>query len=148
MARYVSFLCAFMFLCMGSCFGETIVWSGEVQADGAPSPIVALEIGKRYQIRASGTMDLGRWWQQGKPLKNDACYGYNDVVGPEPIESLKDSINIGVSDGKYHPDHVYHSEPFIAQESGVHFWIHDINYNDNKGSLTVEVLQLPAQESN
>ena len=145
MTRSFALICSAALLSIGSCFGQTVVWSGAINADGDPSPVINLDLGKSYKIRASGSMDLGRWWQGGKPLQNDACYGFNSMVEPQPIESLKNSLSIGLSDGKYHSNHVYESAPFIAIQSGIHFWIYDINYNDNKGALTVEVIELPTE---
>jgi hypothetical protein len=139
--KHAFFLFIFSLFCTNS-YADTIVWQGDVLADGAPSHLIQLELGKEYQIQVSGTMNLGKWWQAGGPLTNDACYEFNDKVPPSRIDSILNSMNIPLSDGKYHPDHVYTSKPFLAAQDGIHFWIHDSKYSDNSGALQVKVIKL------
>ncbi len=121
-------------------FADTVVWKGTVKADGSPSAVVTLALGQRYEIRVSGTMNLGNWWQNKEQLLNDACYEFSSNTTPTSQPAFKNSNNINVGDGKYHPDHIYQSNPFTAAQSGVHFWIHDKDYSDNSGELQVEVI--------
>lgn len=132
----------FCIFSISSIYGDTVVWSGNLSAKGEQSPIVPLTLGKHYRIKVSGTMNLGKWWQQGKPLEDDACYEFNDSMPAIKIDSFKNSLHIHLGDGKYHPDHLYQSELFTAAQEGVHFWIYDTDYSDNSGSLHVEVIEV------
>lgn len=125
-----------------SCFAEKVIWSGDVNADGTPTKAVELTLEKKYQLRAKGTLNLGKWWQAGKPLEEDACYEFNTPSTPHKNETFMNSMRISVCDGKYHEDHVYTSPTFTAKQNKIHFWINDEDYSDNNGSLRVEVLQL------
>jgi len=51
-------------------------------------------------------------------------------------------MNFEVCGGKYQSDHVYISQPFVAVQSGIHFWIYDTDYEDNSGEFEVEVIQV------
>jgi hypothetical protein len=114
-------LFAFFFTCavlaLGCCQANTVVWNGEVNASGAPSDSVPLVLGKKYMIKVSGIVNLGKWWQQGKPLAEDACYEFNAPSGPTHYRTFKNSLRVSVCDGKYHDDHTYQSEPFVAAQS-------------------------------
>jgi len=125
-----------------TCHAEQIVWSGEVNSNGTPTVSIPLVLGQKYQIKASGIVNLGKWWQQGKPFANDACYEFNPQLTPTALQTLKNSLNLPLGDGSYHINHVYESAPFMAVQSGIHFWIYDTNYADNSGSLHVEILKL------
>ena len=146
MNRFLPTLCLFSVLAFGICTADMTVWKGKVDSDGTPTPTVKLLLGKRYQIKASGTMNLGKFRQAGLPLADDACFEFNDKVTPKITHGLQNSIGISVCDGHYHPDHRYQSIPFKAIQSGVHFWIYDTDYNDNHGNLEVEVIQLNDEE--
>jgi len=124
------------------CFAEKVIWSGDVSSDGTPTKAVELTLEKQYQIRVKGTVNLGKWWQAGKPLEEDACYEFNTPSGPQKNETLMNSIQISVCDGKFHEDHVYTSPTFTAKQNKVHFWINDEDYSDNTGSLRLQILQV------
>lgn len=121
---------------------DEVVWTGNVNSDGTPSEAVRLNLKDTYQIKVSGFINLGKWVQQREKLANDACYEFNPEAATEQIISIKNSLDIAVCDGKYHPDHVYISKPFIAQQNRVHFWIFDQDYDDNHGELKVEIIQV------
>lgn len=123
---------------------DNVVWKGEINADGTPTSAIKLEVRKRYQIKVSGFVNLGKWKQGGKNLANDACYEFDEEGNTfQRVETIKNSHDITVcSDKKYHPDHVYQSEPFVAKQDRIHFWIYDTYYDDNSGSLKVEVSQV------
>ena len=140
--RFLCFL-APLILSLTTLCAEHVVWSGEVSSNGNPTALVKLTPKKKYQIKASGEINLGKWWQLGKPLADDACYEYNELVEPRHVNTLKNSLQISLCDGTYHADHIYISKPFIADQGGIHFWVQDIDYNDNKGSLKVELIELP-----
>lgn len=123
-------------------YAEKIIWSGEVNSDGNATPVIKLELGKKYQITASGAVNLGKWVQQGKPLGNDACYEFGDGLQSKKIETLKNSINFNICQGDYNPEHFYKSKPFTAFQNGVHFWIQDTDYEDNSGALKVQLIQV------
>lgn len=125
---------------------ERVVWSMPVKADGTPTPKLELQLGERYQIRVSGTINLGNWTQNGEKLVNDAFYQYNDRTAPTLLPSLKNSMNIPFRDSHYHPDHIYVSNPFMAFQTSLHFWIYDADYNDNTGHLKVEVIKIDQDE--
>lgn len=123
-------------------YADHVIWDGKVLSDGTPTAFVKLEIGKNYRIKVQGSANLGKWWQQGKPLASDACYEYADGVPPSKLEVLKNSMSISVCDGHYHPDHIYQSAIFKTKQSGIHFWMFDSDYTDNSGELQVQVIEI------
>lgn len=139
---YPFFLCVFFSNLYSA---ERVFWSGKVDANGKPTDSIKLELGKEYSLKVTGEVNLGKWWQQKKPLANDACYEFSDATEP-PVRTkfttFKNSLNIQVCDGKYHPDHIYQSAPFFAVQTGIHFWIYDTNYEDNSGALDVQIIQV------
>lgn len=140
-----SFFSFLFLLCLGFsgfCAADTVVWSGDVNSNGDPTPLIKLDIGKTYKIKVSGTVNLGKWIQAGEPLTQDACYEENPKVKPSLLNTFRNSFDIKVCQSGYRPDHVYVSEPFVAADNGVHFWIHDTDYTDNNGSLHVEVIRV------
>lgn len=137
------FLSAFLAITLYAA-DEQVIWSGSVSSDGTPSPNVKLELGKRYQIIVSGTVQLGHWLQNQQLLTNDAFYQFNERIKPFPSSSFKNSMNLPFTDNAYNPDHVYSSQPFTAFQSAIHFWVHDTNYADNSGALQVKIIKLPS----
>lgn len=131
-----------LMMIVGTIYSDTVVWSGKVNADGTPSKVVPLTLGKKYIIKVSGIVNLGKWWQQGKPLAEDACYEFNAELKPEKYNTFSNSLHISVCDGTYHADHVYQSSPFMAAQSGIHFWVYDTDYSNNSGSLDVQVIEV------
>ncbi|WP_068469285.1 hypothetical protein [Candidatus Protochlamydia phocaeensis] len=127
---------------------HSIVWKGEVNSDGTPSKVIKLELGKHYQIEVSKVVNLGKWWQQGEPFAEDACYEFNPKIPPKKLNTLRNSMNITIGDGQYHPDHVYTSPVFTASQTGIHFWVYDSDYNDNSGSFQVKVFKINVDPSN
>lgn len=125
------------------CSAETVIWKGEVSSDGTPTQAIPLQLHKKYQIRVSGFVNLGKWIQSGEKLANDACYEFNKETMTTKIVSFKNSNNISVCGENYHFDHVYQSNPFIAKQNKIHFWIYDTNYEDNSGSFQIEVVAIP-----
>lgn len=116
----------------------TPIWKGTISAEGPPSPKVQLTKGQTYQIEVSGHMSLGTW-KNGKILMNDACYEFNAVGAPILLPSFRNTLDISVCDGKYHPNHLYQSAPFVAEKDEISFWIFDTDYKDNSGELSVQV---------
>lgn len=141
MGRIFLITCSFLAISF-PCFADKIIWSGEVKADGTPSNLIKLTLHKKYQIEVKGFVNLGKWIQNKEALANDACYEFNKETFTSKIEALRNSHNISVCDGKYHSDHVYYSEPFIAKQDRIHFWIYDSYYDDNSGVLTVQITEL------
>lgn len=128
---------------------EKVVWSGDVNADGSPTKAITIVRNKYYQIKASGFVNLGKWIQQGDKLASDACYQFNQKGTIIDLESsLKNSSNISVCDGKYHPDHIYISKAFRAEQDRIHFWVNDISYDDNEGNFQVQIIEVEPVESN
>ncbi|QLH37386.1 MAG: hypothetical protein HWD61_15605 [Parachlamydiaceae bacterium] len=138
------FLCAFSFsmLLASASFAEHVVWEGQLAADGTPSPVVDLKLNKTYEIVVSGSVNLGKWVEAGKPLAQDASYEYNAPSGPTKAKTFRNSSDIPLNDSAFNPTHVYRSEPFVAKQNKIHFWIQDADYSDNTGNLTVKVQQL------
>lgn len=138
--------CFALYICslflFSHCCAEKVVWEGKVESNGTPSQKIKLILGEKYQIEVGGLINLGKWWKSGQPLIQDASYEFNAQAAPSHLISFKNSLNIPVGDGKYHPNHIYFSEPFIAVQSGIHFWIYDTNYEDNSGHLDVKVILL------
>lgn len=140
--KLFSLILASFLLLSANIFADTIIWSGEVNSNGTPTTNVKLELGKKYQIKVSGMMNLGKWWKGGVPLMQDACYEFNALTKSALNPSLKNSLNISVCNGNFHQDHLYQSLPFIAAQSAIHFWIYDTDYSDNSGALQVQVINL------
>ncbi len=132
----------FLFFCIGSVHADTVVWSGNVNSDGLPTTPVPLVLRETYQIKASRYINLGKWIQAGQKLANDACFEFNTQAGKEKIECLRNSNDISVCDGTYHPDHIYKSEPFKATQNRIFFWVNDTDYEDNSGFFHVEITHI------
>lgn len=131
-------------LCFGvsSSYADEVIWKGFVDSNGTPSKPIELTIYERYQIKASHYINLGKWHQGFQKLANDACYQFDPEakISPDKLESLKNSQNISVCRGEYHEDHVYLSEPFVAKQNLIFFWIYDSDYNDNNGAFELEII--------
>lgn len=124
-----------------SAYCETIVWSGTVNANGTPSPLISLELHKEYIIKASGFVNLGKWIQNNEKLANDACYEFNNETSTAKVATLRNSIDISLCTGEYRPDHKYQSAPFSAKHDRIHFWVYDTTFEDNSGEFKVEIVQ-------
>lgn len=143
--------CSF-FVFSNMAHAEYVVWAGQVNSNGTPTSPIPLQLHKRYQIKVSGVVNLGKWKQGGKALANDACFEY--VAGEETADnphmtklvSLKNSNDIKVCNGEFHKDHVYESLPFTAEQTKIHFWVYDTNYEDNYGSFQVEISEVSDAE--
>lgn len=120
----------------------TVIWKGPVRSDGPPTPKVRLTVGQTYQIDVTGSIILGRQEKSGKQMINDACYEYNSMGVPILLPTFKNTLNISVCDGKYHANHAYQSQPFVAEAEDISFWIFDTDYRDNSGELQVTVSQV------
>ncbi|MCE2983941.1 MAG: hypothetical protein LW832_10310 [Parachlamydia sp.] len=125
----------------GHAQADKTVWMGEIQANGAPSELVTLELNQDYKIKVSGFMNLGKWIQKREKLANDACYEFSAEKEIQKIEAIKNSLDINVCDGTFHADHIYESKPFTAKKNRLHFWVNDHDYDDNSGSFHVELIQ-------
>ncbi|HEY4832981.1 MAG TPA: hypothetical protein VIH61_10530 [Waddliaceae bacterium] len=134
-------LCGFCFSICSS-YADEVIWKGKVDSSGIPTKLIDLKIHDQYQIKVSQYINLGKWVQASERLANDACYQFDEKakLSPHKYESIKNSHNISVCDGKYHDDHVYLSEPFIAKQNRIFFWIYDIDYDDNSGALDLEII--------
>lgn len=132
----------FLATCRSTDIAEKVVWKGEVLADGTPSQPIQLKLHHEYKVKTEGFVNLGKWKQGGEQLANDACYEFNTEGELAKLESLRNTSGISVCDGKYHPDHIYHSETFTAEQDKIHFWVHDFNYDDNSGAFKVQILQV------
>ena len=135
-----------IFCCVCVCFSQAnaneVVWKGKVHSDGTPSDHINLTMHQKYQIKATGFINLGKWMQAGEKLANDPCFEFNEKLAPEKFESLKNSQNIPICTGKYQPDHVYLSDPFEAKQNRIFFWVFDTDYEDNGGAFDVEVIHI------
>ena len=135
--------CAALLLFGASCFAESTVWEGEVNSNGIPSELIKLTLGKKYNIKVSGTVNTEKWHQGNVPLGEDACFDFGDHLHPVPNELIKNSMGLDFcQDGLYHEDHVYESRPFVAKQNGIHFWVNDFDYSDNTGAFKLQVIEL------
>lgn len=142
MAKYVLLLILSSTLFFAQSEADIQVWSGQVKAEGQPSVFIPLKEGKKYRIKASGSVNLGKWKQQGKALASDACYEYAEGIEPEKVKGLRNSLEISICDEGYKSNHIYESKPFKAIFGGIHFWVDDIDYNDNSGQFNVIVSEV------
>jgi hypothetical protein len=120
------------------------------------SSTTVLKTGILYKIRASGTSNVGGL---GDGLGDAEYANFSN-----PPSSLQDNcggtpdgvdLGIGIDDsnndnnkfplwGNYEPNHVYTID-FAGQGSSISLNYHDCAYNDNSGSLTVEIWWSPHQ---
>lgn len=130
------------FLCFSVCSlsADEVIWRGKVESNGTPTKLITLKTHEEYQIKASGFINLGKWKQAGEALANDACFEFSEKFPPEKFQALKNSNEIDICKGEYHPDHVYVSAPFVAKDNRIFFWVNDLNYDDNSGDFEVEVI--------
>lgn len=140
MKIYLILCCVCFSFCQS--FADEVIWKGKVHSDGTPTAQINLTLHQKYQIKASGYINLGKWMQAGEKLANDPCFEFNEKLAPEKIESLKNSQNIVICTGKYQPDHTYLSETFEAKQNRLFFWIFDTDYEDNNGEFEVEVIHI------
>ncbi|MBN9377178.1 MAG: hypothetical protein BGO14_04645 [Chlamydiales bacterium 38-26] len=127
---------------ISSLSAEHVVWSGAVSSNGNPTQAVSLNLDKKYQIVAQGTINLGKWVEGGHRLEDDPCYEFNAPSGPEKLKSLRNSNDIPLNDKTFNPEHLYKSEPFVAKQSKIHFWVYDLDYSDNTGAFDVKIVEL------
>lgn len=142
MKQGILFLLCMTFVCSSVSSAEKIIWQGEVSSYGEPTEPITLVNRKKYQIKVKGFVNLGKWIQGTEKLANDACYEFSQTDKKLKWEAIKNSGNISVCDNSYHPDHVYQSEPFIAKQNRILFWVNDTNYDDNNGAFHVQVVEL------
>jgi hypothetical protein len=147
--RFIQHLLFIFFLFSLICLeANTSIWQGEVSSDGNPSPVVRLKLGHKYQIQVTGTINLGKWRRNGDALEDDACFEFaKNNTTPSAIFTFKNSMNVSLCDGHFHPSHVYLSAPFLAAQNGIHFWVHDDDYENNSGSFQVQVIELEVPPS-
>ncbi|MDP1836781.1 MAG: CFI-box-CTERM domain-containing protein [Chlamydiales bacterium] len=129
---------------------DELFWSGLVGSDGTPVE-VKLNKGDTYVIEAKKTISEGIWVENKKPFANDACYEFNAMVdadGPKALPIFKSSAPIGVCDGKYHDDHVYKSETFVADDSPLKLWVFDTDYRDNTGNFEASIYKVASATTN
>lgn len=132
------------FFCLSVCSlsADEVIWKGKVDSNGTPSEVIKLNIHDRYQIKASQFINLGKWNQAGEKLANDPCFEFSDKLQPTKFESLKNSNELSICEGKYHADHVYLSEPFVAKQNRIFFWVNDTDYDNNHGSFDLEIIHV------
>lgn len=133
------FLLAAYSLSLGA---NEVIYSGSVHSDGTPTPPIPLVLHDKYQIRVTGVTNLGKFVQNREKLANDACFEFGVERAAEKISSFRNSSDISVCDGQYHPDHIYQSEVFSANQNKIHFWVYDTDYEDNHGEFKVEVIHI------
>ncbi|MBW6455611.1 MAG: hypothetical protein K0A98_06975 [Trueperaceae bacterium] len=115
-----------------------------VPATGERVVLTGLRAGDVYQLRASGWMSFGTWWQNGRPLLDDACFEFAAKGFPDPLPVVANDLGLSLCDGGYRDDHVYLSQTFVAPSPQVVLWVIDTDYRDNAGSVLVEALWLRA----
>ena len=122
--------------------GENV--SLEVPADGTPTKAIDLKLSHKYQIKVTGAVNLGKYWEGNTVLADDACYELIAKTGKatSPLKNFRNSLDINVCEEKYREDHTYTSKTFVAKQSKIHFWIDDIDYSDNSGSLHIEIIEI------
>ncbi len=127
-----------------------------VPSDGSTVTSGVLDDGVTYFFEASGTY---AYWPGASPYGiADAEYSYRpassygpgwvlgDDAFPPTYPAYSLDINVNGSNvfwGNYNPAHVY-TMPFIGTGSTVGFSIYDSNYDDNSGSLTVDIYKCAA----
>jgi len=113
-------------------------------ATGERVMLGGLQPGDVYQLRVSGWMSFGTWWQNDRPLLDDACFEFAAKGFADPLPVVANDLGLSLCDGGYRDDHVYLSPPFVATSPNVTLWVIDTDYRDNAGSVLVEALWLRA----
>jgi len=142
MMRILLLACLSFIFMVHSDAAEKVIWKGEVSSNGKPSDLITLTIHKKYQIKVQGYVNLGKWIQNKEELANDACYEFNKMGETTKLEAFRNSHDISVCDGTYHPNHIYQSQSFAAKQDRIHFWVYDTSYDDNKGTFFAEVIEI------
>ena len=124
---------------------DTLVWSGNVSSQGNSTQSIPMKSGERYYLSVKGSTYFGKWSENGAGLHNDACYEFRAKGYVDPLPVFSTNLNISVCDGRYRPDHVYFSEPFLSSGEPVRFWIIDTDHSDNSGHLFVELYRVDRQ---
>jgi len=115
-----------------------------VPASGQPVVLGGLQPGGVYQLRVSGWMSFGTWWQNGRPLLNDACFEFAAKGYPDPLPVVANDYGLPLCGGSYRDDHVYLSPRFVAPTAQVTLWVVDTDYRDNAGGVLAEALLVQA----
>lgn len=119
---------------------QNVIWAGSVDSRGSETRGPVLNATNRYIIRVSGSVYFGRWWRNGQPLNDDACYEYTAKGAPDPLPVFRNTYGIPVCDGQYRASHVYQSAAFVGRNAPIGFSIFDTDYRDNGGALRVEII--------
>lgn len=123
--------------------GKVLVWQGSVSPKGNRTPTLRLDKKSRYYIEVSRNVYFGRWQKNPRmSLVNDACYEFKARGHSVALPVFKNSLNVSVCHGKYHPNHIYRSALFSGNDKGIKFWIFDTDYRDNIGGLWVKVFRI------
>lgn len=130
------------FITSSSLLADTVVWKGQVSADGTPSKAIDMTNGKKYQIIVSGSINLGKWVQAGQKLADDPAFEYNAPTGPVHLNIFRNSHDIPFDVKTINPEHIYKSLPFLAKQNKIHFWVNDTDYSDNSGAFDVQLVQI------
>lgn len=131
-----------IFLLVVLCVGvnaDALVWNGYVSAKGVVKGPIPLKLGETYYFKVGSNVHFGKWWKNGRSLKNDACYEFNAKGYPDPLPVFENNLRIPLCSGTYHANHSYTSALFTANNSSISFRIFDTEYSDNSGSMYVQL---------
>ncbi len=131
---------AFSSIVSASSSTNSVLDTIQVSSDGSiTSSTIALQNGVTYQIIASGIYFTSTPTQDNQ---NDASYSSHDqwATHTNSVSGLYiDRWQLGSKQwGEYNSNHIYQCS-MTGNGSKVNFWITDSNYNDNLGSLTVQI---------
>lgn len=144
MRKVLATICASLTLLLAesTASAQNMIWSGWVNSRGAQTNGPVLAGNQRYVIRVSGSVYFGRWWRNGRPLNDDACYEYTAKGAPDPLPVFRNSYGVPVCDGQYRASHVYQSAAFLGRNAPISFSIFDTDYRDNSGAMRIEILDV------
>ncbi|PIE45206.1 MAG: hypothetical protein CSA45_04015 [Gammaproteobacteria bacterium] len=126
---------------------QELYWRGYIASNGKNVGPIVLQRGATYSIRVSGSFYMGRWYQNGRSILNDACYEFNAHNQPTPITVLQNSLGINYC-SQYSSKHNYRSAPFVSDGRPLWFRIVDTDYRDNRGGLNASVFLHQAAGAN
>jgi hypothetical protein len=123
---------------------DSLLETLQIPSDGSKvSSTIALQNGASYKIIVSGIYSTASPVQSNQ---QDAMYASHDnwathLTGQSGL--YIDRWTLGSKQwGNYDPDHIY-QYTLTGNGSKINFYINDPSYNDNAGSLTVQILGTP-----
>lgn len=76
---------------------QELVWRGFIPGNGQEIGPVHLNSGTTYFVEVSGSLYMGKWYQNNRGIINDPCYEFNAHYQPTPIAVLQNNLALSWS---------------------------------------------------